>query len=178
MGSLVGQIAKLRGAARVIGSAGSRGQGRAADGELGFDAAFDYHDGPVRRLAAGGRAGRHRRLLRQRRRRPPGGGASAAEPARPGRALRHDLRSTTSTEPPAAPRNLALVIGKRLTLRGFLVSDHSDLRAAVRREVGRLAARGPAVRYDETIVDGIENAPDAFLGLLRGDNLGKMLVKV
>ena len=50
-----------------------------------------------------------------------------------------------ATEPPAAPRNLALVIGKRLTLRGFLVGDHGGLREQFVAEVGRLAARGPAL---------------------------------
>jgi len=68
VGSLVGQIAKVRGH-RVVGSAGSAEKVAFLTGELGFDAAFDYHDGDVYGAAARRRAGRHRCLLRQRRRR-------------------------------------------------------------------------------------------------------------
>ncbi|MBG6106382.1 NADPH-dependent curcumin reductase CurA, partial [Micromonospora vinacea] len=82
-----------------------------------------------------------------------------------------------ATEPSPAPRNLALVIGKRLTLRGFLVNDHNDVRGAFVSDVAGWLREG-TLSYDETIVDGIENAPEAFIGVLRGDNLGKMLVKV
>ena len=70
VGSLVGQIAKALGASRVIGSAGSP-EKVARLLELGFDAAFNYHDGPVRRAARRGRRRPDRRLLRQRRRRAP-----------------------------------------------------------------------------------------------------------
>lgn len=82
-----------------------------------------------------------------------------------------------STEPPAAPRNLALVIGKRLTLRGFLVADHGHLRDQFVQEMAGWLRDGK-ISYDETVVDGIEDAPAAFLGVLRGENLGKMLVRV
>ena len=69
-----------------------------------------------------------------------------------------------ATEPPPAPRNLALAIGKRLTLRGFIVSDHADMRRPFVAEGRRLAARRRARPYDETVVDGLENAPQAFIG--------------
>ena len=144
VGSMVGQIAKLKGAARVIGSAGSAAKVERLRA-LGFDAAFDYHDGPVRDSL----------------RRPPRRTAStststtsAATTWRPrSRALNLHGRVAicgmiaqyNATEPPAAPRNLALVIGKRLTLRGFLVNDHDDLREQfVQRDV-RLAARRRAL---------------------------------
>ncbi|WP_327645029.1 NADP-dependent oxidoreductase [Micromonospora zamorensis] len=175
VGSLVGQIAKLKGAGRVVGSAGSPAKVERLRA-LGFDAAFDYHDGPVReslRAAA-----------------PDGvdvyfdnvGGdhleAAISAMNLHGRAAICGMISQyNETEPSAAPRNLALVIGKRLTLRGFLVNDHNDMRAAFVRDVAGWLRDG-TLSYDETIVDGIENAPDAFIGLLRGDNLGKMLVKV
>nr|WP_218907581.1 NADP-dependent oxidoreductase [Micromonospora jinlongensis] len=175
VGSLVGQIAKLKGAGRVVGSAGSPAKVERLRA-LGFDAAFDYHDGPVReslRAAA-----------------PDGvdvyfdnvGGdhleAAISAMNLHGRAAICGMISQyNETEPAAAPRNLALVIGKRLTLRGFLVNDHNDMRAAFVRDVAGWLREG-TLSYDETIVDGIENAPDAFIGLLRGDNLGKMLVKV
>ncbi|MBM0276502.1 NADP-dependent oxidoreductase [Micromonospora tarensis] len=175
VGSLVGQIAKLKGAGRVVGSAGSPAKVERLRA-LGFDAAFDYHDGPVRDSL--GTAA------------PDGvdvyfdnvGGdhleAAISAMNRHGRvAICGMISQYNATEPPAAPRNLALVIGKRLTLRGFLVNDHNDVRDAFVSDVAGWLREG-TLSYDETIVDGIENAPAAFLGLLRGDNLGKMLVRV
>ncbi|MET8084357.1 NADP-dependent oxidoreductase [Micromonospora sp. NPDC005237] len=175
VGSLVGQIAKLKGAGRVIGSAGSAAKVERLRA-LGFDAAFDYHDGPVRdslRAAA-----------------PDGvdvyfdnvGGdhleaAISAMNLHGRAAICGMIAQYNDTEPPAAPRNLSLVIGKRLTLRGFLVRDHNHLRDAFVRDVAGWLREGK-LSYDETVVDGIENAPAAFLGLLRGENLGKMLVRV
>ncbi|WP_416903192.1 NADP-dependent oxidoreductase [Micromonospora echinospora] len=175
VGSLVGQIAKLRGAARVVGSAGSPAKVERLRA-LGFDAAFDYHDGPVRdqlRAAA-----------------PDGidvyfdnvGGdhlEAAIGALRPhGRAaICGMIAQYNATEPPAAPRNLALVIGKQLTLRGFLVNSYGHLREQFVREVSGWLRDG-RLHHDETVVDGIENAPAAFLGLLRGENLGKMLVRL
>ncbi|RAO05686.1 NADPH-dependent curcumin reductase [Micromonospora saelicesensis] len=174
VGSLVGQIAKLKGAGRVIGSAGSPAKVERLRA-LGFDAAFDYHDGVRESLRAAA---------------PDGvdvyfdnvGGdhleAAISAMNLHGRAAICGMISQyNATEPPAAPRNLALVIGKRLTLRGFLVNDHNDVRAAFVRDVSGWLRDG-TLSYDETIVDGIENAPEAFIGVLRGDNLGKMLVKV
>ncbi|MET7707856.1 NADP-dependent oxidoreductase [Micromonospora sp. NPDC005413] len=175
VGSLVGQIAKLKGAGRVIGSAGSPAKVERLRA-LGFDAAFDYHDGPVRdslRTAA-----------------PDGvdvyfdnvGGdhleaAISAMNLHGRAAICGMIAQYNDTEAPAAPRNLALVIGKRLTLRGFLVGDHGHVRPAFIQDVAGWLREG-TLSYDETIVDGIENAPAAFLGLLRGENLGKMLVRV
>ncbi|WP_433353710.1 NADP-dependent oxidoreductase [Micromonospora saelicesensis] len=174
VGSLVGQIAKLKGAGRVIGSAGSPAKVERLRA-LGFDAAFDYHDGVRESLRAAA---------------PDGvdvyfdnvGGdhleAAISAMNLHGRvAICGMISQYNATEPPAAPRNLALVIGKRLTLRGFLVNDHNDVRAAFVRDVSGWLRDG-TLSYDETIVDGIENAPEAFIGVLRGDNLGKMLVKV
>jgi NADPH-dependent curcumin reductase CurA len=175
VGSLAGQIAKLKGAARVIGSAGSAAKVRRLR-ELGFDAAFDYHDGPVRdalRAAA------------------PDGidvyfdnvGAEHLEAAigalRPhGRvAMCGAIAQYNATEPPAAPRNLALAIGKRLTLRGFLVNDHAGLRDQFVAELSGWLRTGQ-LHYDQTVIDGLANAPAAFVGLLRGENLGKMLVRL
>ncbi|WP_319458665.1 NADP-dependent oxidoreductase [Micromonospora sp. RTP1Z1] len=175
VGSMVGQIAKLRGAARVIGSAGSPAKVERLKA-LGFDAAFDYHDGPVRdslKAAA------------------PDGidvyfdnvGSEHLEAAigalnLHGRAaICGMIAQYNSSEPPAAPRNLALVIGKRLTLRGFLVGDHGHLRDQFVQEMSGWLRDG-RISYDETVVEGIENAPAAFLGVLRGENLGKMLVRV
>ncbi|MGC5388421.1 NADP-dependent oxidoreductase [Micromonospora chalcea] len=175
VGSMVGQIAKLRGAGRVIGSAGSAAKVERLTA-LGFDAAFDYHDGPVsKQLRAAA---------------PDGvdvyfdnvGGdhleaAIGAMNVHGRAAICGMIAQYNATEPPPAPRNLALVIGKRLTLRGFLVSDHGHLREQFVQEVAGWLREG-RLSYDETIVDGIEQAPEAFLGLLRGENLGKMLVRL
>ncbi|MEV4268640.1 NADP-dependent oxidoreductase [Micromonospora aurantiaca] len=175
VGSMVGQIAKLRGAGRVIGSAGSAAKVERLTA-LGFDAAFDYHDGPVyKQLKAAA---------------PDGvdvyfdnvGGdhleaAIGAMNLHGRAAICGMIAQYNATEPPAAPRNLALVIGKRLTLRGFLVGDHGHLREQFVQEVAGWLREG-RLSYDETIVDGIEQAPEAFLGLLRGENLGKMLVRL
>ena len=87
------------------------------------------------------------------------------------------ISAYNATEPPAAPRNLAQVIGKRLRIEGFLVGDHAALQGEFVAEVAPALADGRIVAR-ETVVDGIENAPEAFLGLLRGDNTGKMLVWV
>lgn len=175
VGSMVGQIAKLRGAGRVVGSAGSPAKVERLRA-LGFDAAFDYHDGPV---------------LESLRAAAPDGidvyfdnvGGEHLEAAIG--AMRQNGRAAicgmiaqyNAAEPPAAPRNLAMIISKRLTLRGFIVSDHGQLGKQFAEEVGGWLRDGK-LSYDETIIDGIENAPAAFLGMLRGENLGKMLVRV
>ncbi|MDG4799648.1 NADP-dependent oxidoreductase [Micromonospora sp. WMMD980] len=175
VGSMVGQIAKLRGAGRVVGSAGSPAKVERLLA-LGFDAAFDYHEGPV-----------HQQLKAA----APDGvdvyfdnvGSDHLEAAigamnLHGRAaICGMIAQYNSAEPPAAPRNLALVIGKRLTLRGFLVGDHGHLREQFVQEMAGWLREG-RLSYDETVVDGIEAAPEAFLGLMRGENLGKMLVRL
>ncbi|WP_262282472.1 NADP-dependent oxidoreductase [Micromonospora sp. MA102] len=175
VGSMVGQIAKLRGAGRVVGSAGSPAKVERLRA-LGFDAAFDYHDGPVRdqlRAAApdgvdvyfDNVGGEHLEA------------AIGAMNLHGRAAICGMISQYNATEPPAAPRNLALLIGKRLTLRGFLVGDHGHLREQFVQEMAGWLRDG-RISYDETVVDGIERAPEAFLGLLRGENLGKMLVRV
>jgi NADPH-dependent curcumin reductase CurA len=175
VGGLAGQIAKLRGHV-AIGSAGSPEKVAYVTEELGFDRAFDYHDGAVADL------------LKEA---APDGvdvyfdnvGGDHLEAAisvlnREGRiAMCGAISQYNSTEPPAGPRNMAQIVGKRLTLRGFIVSDHGHLMPDFVREVGTWLSEG-RIKYRETVVEGIENAPEAFIGLLRGDNTGKMLVKL
>ncbi len=176
VGSLVGQIAKAKGASRVIGSAGTP-EKVARLLELGFDAAFDYHDGPVRELlqqAAGERGidvyfdnvgGEHLE-------------AALSVLNVGGRvALCGAIAQYNATEAPAAPRNLAVAIGKQLTLRGFLVGGQRQHAAEFAGQMAAWLADG-TVRYDETVVDGLENAPQAFMDLLDGANTGKMLVRL
>ncbi len=176
VGGLAGQIAKLHGAARVVGSAGSAGKVAYLRDELGFDAAFDYHEAPVAEFLAAAA--------------PDGidvyydnvGGEhleAAIGALRPhGRAaLCGAISQYNADEPQPGPRNLSLLVGKRLTLRGFLVGDHLESRPAFLKEVGGWLAEG-RIRLAETIVDGVENAPGAFIGLMHGENIGKMLVRV
>lgn len=176
VGSMVGQIAKALGAAKVIGSAGSPAK-VARLLELGFDAAFDYNDAPVLeqlQAAAGERGidvyfdnvgGEHLE-------------AALAVLNVGGRvAMCGAIAQYNTTEPPAAPRNLAVAIGKQLTLRGFLVGGQRQHAAEFRQKMAAWLADG-TVRYDETIVDGLENAPRAFIDLLDGANTGKMLVRL
>jgi NADPH-dependent curcumin reductase CurA len=82
-----------------------------------------------------------------------------------------------NTKPAPGPHNLAMVIGKRLKIWGFLVSDHFDMQAAFQADMSEWMKAGK-IKYEETIMTGIEKAPDAFLALFSGGNTGKMLVKL
>jgi NADPH-dependent curcumin reductase CurA len=82
-----------------------------------------------------------------------------------------------ATTPQCAPTNLVLAIGKRLTLRGFIVSDHAERRDAFMADMSRWLADDLIVSQ-ETIYHGLDSAPAAFLALFRGENVGKMLVEL
>jgi hypothetical protein len=176
VGSIVGQIARLKGASRVVGSAGSAAKVAHLTDRLGFDAAFNYRDGKVRDLLAAA---------------APDGidvyfdnvGGDHLEAAigalhRNGRvAACGSISSYNEKELPPGPRNLHLVVVNRLSLRGFIVLDHHDRFPAMIEEVGRWLATGELVA-EETFADGLDNAPAAFLGMLRGENTGKMVVRL
>ncbi|MCQ8194494.1 NADP-dependent oxidoreductase [Streptomyces rugosispiralis] len=174
VGSEVGQIAKLKGASRVIGSAGSDEKVRVLLDEYGFDAAFNYKNGPV---------------ADQLKEAAPDGidvyfdnvGGEHLEAAI-GRLKVHGritvcgmISQYNATEPTPAPRNLGMVIGKRLRIQGMLVGDHQHLQEEFFQEVGGWIREGK-LHYRETVVKGVENAVGAFLGMLRGENTGKMIV--
>jgi NADPH-dependent curcumin reductase CurA len=80
-------------------------------------------------------------------------------------------------ESSAGPSNLFMVVTKRLRIQGYIISDHYDRFPAFFEQAQQWVREG-RLRYRETVIEGIENAPKAFLGLLRGENIGKMLVKV
>ena len=82
-----------------------------------------------------------------------------------------------NTAPQPGPRNLGMLVSKRLTLRGFLVGDHAEIRPQFLQEISAALADG-RVQVRETVVEGLENAPSAFIGLLRGENTGKMIVRL
>ena len=174
VGSLVGQIARLKGASRVVGSAGSPAKVDHLR-DLGFDAAFDYHDGVAAGLKAAAPDGIDVYFDNV------GGDHLEAALSRlnlNGRvAMCGAIAQYNETEPSAAPRNLALVIGKNLTLRGFIVAKYASLRPQFLAEVGPWLAAGE-IRYDETFRDGLDSAPQAFIDLLGGANTGKMLVRL
>ncbi|MEW1679896.1 NADP-dependent oxidoreductase [Streptomyces sp. T12] len=176
VGSQVGQIAKLKGASRVIGSAGSDEKVKLLTEEYGFDAAFNYKDGPV---------------SEQLRAAAPDGvdvyfdnvGGDHLEAAigslnRDGRiAVCGAISVYNNTEAAPGPKNLARLIQTRGRIEGFLVGDHYDLQPQFVQEVGAWIRSGE-LKYRETVVEGIENNLEAFLGVLRGDNTGKMIVKL
>ncbi|MFG2888371.1 NADP-dependent oxidoreductase [Streptomyces sp. NPDC048248] len=176
VGSLAGQIARLRGAKAVIGSAGSDEKVQYLIGELGFTAAFNYKDGSVRE-----------QLMKAA---PSGvdvyfdnvGGdhlEAAIDALNPhGRAaLCGAISGYNATGRTPGPSNLVEVVKKRLTLRGFEVGDHTALQPRFAHEMSNWLADG-SITFRETVVDGIGNAVDAFLGLMGGWNTGKMLVRI
>ncbi|MEU9568602.1 NADP-dependent oxidoreductase [Streptomyces massasporeus] len=176
VGGQVGQIARLKGASRVIGSAGSDEKVKLLKDEYGFDAAFNYKDGPV---------------AQQLRAAAPDGidvyfdnvGGDHLEAAigslkEGGRIAVCGMISVyNNTEPAPGPKNLARLIATRGRIEGFLVGDHYDLQPQFVQEVAPWVASGE-LKYRETVVEGIENNLEAFLGVLRGDNTGKMIVKL
>jgi NADPH-dependent curcumin reductase CurA len=169
VGSAAAQIARLKGL-RVIGSAGSPEKVEWLR-SLGVEA-FNYRETPLKEALADGidvcfdNVGGEQfegvlNVLRPFGRVIACGAISRYNDARP--------------EP--GPRNLGLVVSKRLRVQGFIVSDHSARFPAFLAEVAPWLAAGE-LHYRETVVDGIENVPAAFAGLFRGDNTGKMLVRV
>ena len=175
VGNVAGQLAKLRGC-RVIGSAGSAEKVRFLLEECGFDNAFNYKTGPV---------------LEQLNREAPDGidvyfdnvGGVTLEAALSalrlhGRIVACGGISGYNAETPGpGPSNLFNVIAKRLTMRGFIVSDWLDRRAEFEREVGAYLKAGK-MKNQETVVKGIDQAAAAFTGLFRGQNVGKMVVEL
>lgn len=172
VGSIAGQIAKRRGC-RVVGSAGGP-QKAAWLEEIGFDHAIDYRQG---------------NLLKQLRQGAPDGldvyfdnvGGDHLEAAlfhmRPfGRiALCGAISQYNATEPVPGPANLVMAIGLGLTLRGFIVSHFDHMADDFRRDMSAWLEAGE-ITYQETVYDGIDKAPDAFIGLFTGANTGKMIV--
>ena len=82
-----------------------------------------------------------------------------------------------NTDLGAGVRGLVAAVGKSLTLRGFIVSNHTDMQPAFVADLAKWVAEGK-IKSRETVKEGIENAPAAFLGLFKGENLGKMLVRL
>ena len=176
VGSLAGQIAKLKGAARVVGSAGGPEKARALVERFGYDEAIDYRAGDLRGQLAKAApegidvyfdnvGGEHLE-------------AALGAARMHGRiALCGAIAQYNATEPTPGPRNLALAIGKRLTLRGFIVGDYASRQAEFIAEMAPWLAEGKVVA-GETVVQGLERTPEAFISLFSGANTGKMVVNL
>jgi NADPH-dependent curcumin reductase CurA len=179
VGSLVGQIAKLKGC-RAVGIAGGAEKCRALIEEFGFDAAVD-HRAPD--------------FSEQLRAACPNGidvyfenvGGAVWDAVFP---LLNDfaripvcglIANYNMTELPAGPDRtpqlFRAVLTKRLTIRGFIVWDFQAQAREFAAEVGQWLRDGK-IKYREDVVEGLENAPQAFMGLLKGQNFGKLLVRV
>jgi NADPH-dependent curcumin reductase len=86
--------------------------------------------------------------------------------------------SQCNLDPPdPGPCYLFSMIGNRVLMEGFIISDHLSLYPEIRAELGGWLKAG-RIKREETVVEGIENAPKAFLGLFSGDNVGKMVVRL
>lgn len=180
VGSAVGQIARLEGAAKVVGSAGSAEKVETVTGRYGFDAAINYKDGPVRSLLRthfGAQDGEGIDVYFD------NVGGDHLEAALDlmndgGRvAMCGAISAYNATERPTGPDNLANAITRGLTLQGFTIGKYMGHYKEFVSKVGPWVASGELV-YDETVVDGIENAVDALLDMMNGANLGKMVVRI
>ncbi|MER5789663.1 NADP-dependent oxidoreductase [Streptomyces sp. NPDC001980] len=175
VGTATGRFARLLGAGRLVGSAGSAAKAGHLVREVGYDAVFDYHDGPAADLL--GKAA------------PDGidvfvdnvGGeqlAAAVGALREfGRVVRIGTITQYNTPDTTFPRfDYADIVEKSIRMEGFLVSHYRDVQeelyefAVPHLQSGRLAP-------DETVVDGFGHIVDAFLGMLRGENTGKIIVR-
>jgi NADPH-dependent curcumin reductase CurA len=174
VGSAVCQIAKLRGCA-VVASAGTDAK-LAWLRSVGADQVVNYKKGNllenVRAAAPKGVdiyfdnvGGEHLEV--------------AIEVARPfARFIECGMISIyNNTEPAPGPRNMAYIVGKRIKMQGFIVTDFMDMREQFYAEMGQWVREGK-IKWEETVENGIENAPKAFLNLFSGANTGKMLVKL
>jgi NADPH-dependent curcumin reductase CurA len=183
VGSLAGQMARLRGAGRVIGSAGSSVKAAMLTRELGFDAAFDYHHTPVAeqlRTAAPGGIDVYFDNV--------GGAqlAAAIEVMNPGGRIvlcgamasqGGAVASQGQDGVPPPPWNQLLVIVKRLRLIGFTGGDHHERSAQYLADFARWLRSGE-IRYSETILDGLAAAPQAFCDVLRGRYVGRVVIRL
>jgi NADPH-dependent curcumin reductase CurA len=174
VGSVVGQLAKQRGC-RAVGIAGGKSKCDYVVEELGFDACVDYRDENVNEAFKAA---------------TPDGIDIYFENVG-GKILDMVLRrlnafariplcgviSQYNEIEPYGVKNFAALLTNRVRLEGFIVSDHMERWPLALGELGQLVATGK-LKYRETIAEGLDNAPSAFIGLLKGENFGKQLVKL
>ena len=176
VGSLVGQIAKIKGC-RVIGSAGSQGKADYLTSELGFDAAFNYKEmkdyvAKLQEVCPDGIDVYFDNV---------GGALTDAAFTQINVGARivvcGQIDQYNATRPPRGPRLLWHLIVKQARAEGFLVFKFANRFREGQEQMARWIKEG-RVKYRESIVDGLENTPQAFIGLFHGDNFGKQLVRV
>ena len=174
VGMVVCQIAKIKGC-RVVGSAGSAAKVQWLWDVAGVDEALNYKEAAslieeLGRLCPDGIDVYFENV----------GGAhleAALEHMNPfGRLALCGMISQYNQAAPG-PSNLTHAVRKRLTLQGFIVSDHPDRQPQFHADMTAWIQAGK-LKWEETIVDGLENTPKAFIGLFTGDNIGKMLVRL
>jgi NADPH-dependent curcumin reductase CurA len=174
VGSVVGQIARLQGC-RAVGIAGGRRKCDYAVKELGFDACVDYKAG---------------KLLDDLKAACPDGvdcyfenvGGEVMDTAfrllNPfSRVALCGLISDYNTIEPHGVKMIRSLLTNRVKLQGFIVFDRQDLYLRAVSQLAKWVAQG-RIKYHETVAEGLESAPKAFIGLLKGENLGKQLVKL
>ncbi|WP_447040178.1 NADP-dependent oxidoreductase [Streptomyces sp. DSM 118878] len=175
VGTATGRLARLMGAGRLVGSAGSAAKGAHLTEHVGYDEVFDYRAGPVADLLA---------------KAAPTGidvyvdnvGDEHLEAAitslrEHGRIVRvGTIARYNATDAPYALRNLPDIVEKSLRMEGFLVRDYRHLQEELYEFVVPHLRSG-RVGLDQTVVTGFDRIVEAFLGMLRGENLGKMIVR-
>ena len=173
VGSVVGQLAKLRGC-RAVGIAGGKEKCDYVVNELGFDACIDYKAGNLEadlaKATPNGIDGVFENV---------GGEVFDACLARMnpfGRIALCGLISGYDGQPKPI-NNVRVLLTMRLSMRGFIVSEHMEFWPQGLKELGTLVATGK-LKFRESIAQGLESAPEAFIGLLKGRNFGKQLVKL
>jgi NADPH-dependent curcumin reductase CurA len=174
VGAVVGQLAKVKGC-RAVGVAGSAAKCKYVVEELGFDACINYKTDdlvPALKAACPGGVDVYFENV--------GGPLFAAILRVLNKGARIPLCGIISeynaTGNPAGP-NLRPLLVHRAMIQGFIVSDHNDRAPAFLQEVAPLVMSG-RIKFREDIVDGLDNAPEAFIGLLAGKNFGKLMVRV
>lgn len=176
VGSAVGQIAKLKGC-RTVGIAGGPEKVRLCREEFGYDAAIDYKATPDLDAALAASCPKGIDVYFEN----VGGPLLDAVLMRCNPFARIPLCGMVSqynaTDDRYGVKNLTMAVGMRIKLQGFIVSDRMERWPEALKELGQ-GVRDGKIKYRETVTEGLENAPRAFIGLLKGENFGKQLVKL
>ena len=173
VGSVVGQLAKMKGC-RAVGIAGGAEKCRYVVDELGFDACVDYKAGNLWKDIKAATPQGIDCLFEN-----VGGEIFDTLLGRMNAFSRIALCGLISqyNSEPHAMKNIGSVLVNRIKMQGFIVSEHIERWPVALAELGQGVATGK-IKYRETVAQGLENAPKAFIGLLKGANLGKQLVKL
>lgn len=176
VGSVVGQLAKIMGC-RVAGSAGSDEKVALLKEEFGYDAAFNYKTSDSLLASVKAACPKGVDVLFEN----VGGEQMEAVlwcMRDFGRiALCGMIADYNAEEPPPGPRGMMLMVGRRITMRGFIVTDHPETCEEYVVKAIQWVNDGK-LKYRETIAEGVENAPQAFIDLLKGGNTGKQIVQL